>query len=149
MEMWQTNSDVAENKYNELFNNSFDNIVDFVQLHYFTKRDDTEFWKSTKSIIEPTEFNRETLEVFKKCMPSWVYFTDSFTMFKQQNWIQVMAGLELFDNATINKLYYNNYTQQHISSVVEPALTKRKYERETDAFIEHDALLQQNKIYVN
>jgi hypothetical protein len=149
LEYWETSPQVAADKYNELFTNSFNNIVDFVQLHYFTKRNDSEFWKASSHIITKTDFNKETLDIFSKQMPSWVYFNDCFKMFKQQNWIQVMAGLELFDKQNIAKSFYDNYTESQIYNDAITVLQNTAYIRSKDAYIEHIELLKQNKIYVN
>jgi tryptophan halogenase len=149
IEYWQVDPEIAAKKYNELFINSFDNIVDFVQLHYFTKRNDSEFWKASQSIITKTPFNEETLDIFKNQMPSWVYFTDAFTMFKQQNWIQVLAGIGLVNKQEIAKTFYNNYSQNQIESNVISVLQHNAMIRAKDAYIEHAELLKQNKIYVN
>ena len=35
------------------------NIIDFIQIHYLVKRDDTEFWKWVKTNIKLTDFNKE------------------------------------------------------------------------------------------
>lgn len=147
-EYWETSPQTAADKYNELFSNSFDNIVDFVQLHYFTKRNDSEFWKAAPNIITKTEFNEETLDIFSKQLPSWVYFTDSFTMFKQHNWIQVMAGLEMFDKESISKSFNDNFSQRQIHKDASSVIEAEAQVKMKDAYIEHRVLLDQNKIYL-
>lgn len=100
--MWQPGSKIIEDTYNRHFSAVVANIVDFVQLHYITKRDDTEFWRWCKSNIELTDFNQQTLEEFKRVLPTSQFFGDSpYNMFGPQSWIMVMQGLDLFDTNSI------------------------------------------------
>lgn len=81
------------------------NIIDFVQLHYFTNRNDSEFWKWAKHNIKKTPFVEEYLDDFKSNGVGLLAFDGYFTMFKSLNWMQVMHGLHLFDNAKIKEQY--------------------------------------------
>jgi tryptophan halogenase len=94
---------IVEKRYNELFDKVFDNIVDFIQIHYITKRDDTAFWKEKP--FELTDFNKETLPVFKKSMPTFNFFDNSFTLYRENNWIMVLYGLGFFNTDSIKKLW--------------------------------------------
>jgi tryptophan halogenase len=87
--------------YNKKVNIMFDNIVDFIQIHYLTKRDDTDFWKNLE--FKLTDFNQNTLPLFKKKMPCAQFFDDNLNLFKHDNWIKVMYGLDLFDKEAINR----------------------------------------------
>lgn len=148
LEYWQVDQEYARKQYNKIFIDSFDNIVDFVQLHYFTKRNDSEFWKASEDIIKKTSFNEDTLELFKQQVPSLVNFSDCFKMFKQGNWIQVMAGLDLLDKTSIAKTFYANYSNQQIE-FVNSALEKDEQFKRNTSYISHAELLKQNKIYIN
>lgn len=81
----------VENIYNRQINEMFDNIVDFVQLHYITKRNDSEFWKGMN--LKLTDFNQDTFKLFKHRMPSPQFFEEPLKMFKHDNWTKVMYGL--------------------------------------------------------
>ena len=83
-------------KYNEDFEGVAKNIIDFVQLHYITKRDDTDFWRACKD-LKLTEFNQQTLEYFKKTGPSSTFFTKPYLLFRDVNWLLVMHGLRMLD----------------------------------------------------
>jgi len=120
----------AQQNYNRKITKVFENTVDFVQLHYFTNRKDTEFWKSTSS-IKKTDFNEETFEVFKTNIPNWTYFDNQYCLFNQYNWIMVMAGLGLLDRKKyiedFNRLPYESKMQADVKLDVyfsrqEPAL---------------------------
>lgn len=103
-------NDLVAKQYNTTFTKVFQNIVDFVQIHYFTKRSDTDFWNFCQSIPK-TEFNQDTLEHFKENIPLWVYFKHPYTLFDHINWISIMYGLEQIDRkkyiANWNNLPYN------------------------------------------
>lgn len=100
---YEKGNESAANLYNQEFEEVAKNIIDFVQLHYVTKRNDSNFWKEIKS-LKLTDFNLEHLERFKRTLPQVASFAKPFLMFKDQNWLQVMHGLEMFNKDEINKL---------------------------------------------
>jgi tryptophan halogenase len=80
-------SDVDE--YNEQTNREIEHIRDFIVLHYHvTERDDTPFWRATRSMEIPASLQhridlfRETGRVFR--VPN--------ELFAENSWIQVMLG---------------------------------------------------------
>lgn len=94
--LYEPNSNAVQESYNRKFEKVFENTVDFVQLHYFTKRNDSEFWKNSHN-IKKTDFNEATLELFKKKIPLWTDFTTPYALFNNFNWIMVLNGLEIID----------------------------------------------------
>lgn len=101
-------------KYNGVVDDMMSNILDFIQLHYFTERNDTEFWRWCKNEMTMTDFNKENLEVFKKNFVNQTLLpedstTSSFRIYDCLNWIQVMHGLRMFDTASIKALYEKHY----------------------------------------
>jgi tryptophan halogenase len=104
---WSKGQDKTAEKYNIQFSKVSQNIIDFVQLHYFTKRDDSNFWKSCKQDIKITDFNKETLDYLKHSIPLRSHFTEPFILFTEQNWIQIMYGLGLSNIESISKLWMN------------------------------------------
>ncbi len=102
---WAPGSTVVEKKYNQTMDSMFSNIVDFIQLHYFTKRNDTPFWKDVE--FEMTDFNKETLETFKHSMPSVHLFDTPYNMFRSSNWTNVMYGLGMFNTESIKRCWMN------------------------------------------
>ena len=145
LEGWMVDRNVSE-RYNQMFTECFDNIVDFVQLHYITKRNDTEFWRALPSMMTHTDFVRDHLDKFKKTFPQPYDFKGKTIMFDAPNWAQVMAGLELFDRDFIK----TKLSETH-NDVIENNL--KKYEDyltavQNESYIMHDALLNQNNIVV-
>lgn len=108
----RTDGGKTANRYNLLVDKIAKNVIDFIQLHYFTKRSDSEFWNWCKSNIKMTDFNTETLEYFKNSWPNQHHFNDPMLMFTQINWIPVMHGLRMFNIDLIKQnfdTYLSNY----------------------------------------
>jgi len=95
----------TSNRYNKQVHDIAQNVIDFIQLHYFTQRTDSEFWQWCKSNIKLTEFNYETLDYFKHNWVNQHYFNEPLLMFTQINWIQVMHGLRMFNSQRIKKIF--------------------------------------------
>jgi len=56
-------------------------------------------------MITLTDFNKETLEVFKHTMPNKFNLEENYFMFRAPNWIQVMHGLGMFNQDSIKKMW--------------------------------------------
>lgn len=145
---WESDPTISE-QYNKQFTSCFNNIVDFVQLHYFTKRKDSPFWRSIQDMIVKTDFNNEHLERFKRSLPNSTYFYNNiFNMFSANNFTQVMDGLDLFDR---------DYIRTHLATTYSDKLVQQelnKYNNYLDelkkaSYIDHKVLLEQNNIVVN
>jgi hypothetical protein len=144
--LWELDRKYAE-KYNSDFTRSFDNIVDFVQLHYMTKRNDTLFWRTLPEMMTKTDFIKEHLEVFKKTLPNQSLFMAEYNMFQSPNWAQVMNGLELLDTKHIS---------DKLIRVSGEEVLRESYGRynqyldevQKGSYLEHKVLLDQNRIVV-
>jgi len=103
---WTKGSDIIEKRYNQTFNQVAENILDFVQLHYITQRNDTEFWRWCKHDMPLTDFNHETLDYFKTNFVNYNFFhRNQYELFDELDWIQVMHGLQLFNINSIKEKY--------------------------------------------
>ena len=100
---YQRDNQSIIDQYNEEFEIVAKNIIDFVQLHYITKRNDTEFWRSCKD-LKLTEFNAKTLEFFKKSGPNPNFFARPYVLFRDINWLLVMHGLQMLDVENIKSI---------------------------------------------
>ena len=121
---WHRNDTATAKHYNKIFDEVMTNILDFIQLHYFTERNDTEFWRWCKHNIKVTDFNKETLDFFKRHTPHPHYFNQPMLMFTHLSYTQVMHGLRMFDTASIK----DKYDRQ----------MKKYYEINQDIFDEND-----------
>jgi len=86
--------DYAQRTFNKLSDELLENIVEFVQLHYMTPREDTDFWKSVKNLPKFPSLE-EKLEIWKNKFPSVSEFPSRTVMFKESNYIVVLHGLGL------------------------------------------------------
>jgi len=94
--------DYAERTYNQENTELIENILDFVALHYITRRNDTVFWKSTHTLPK-TDSLAEKLEIFKHKFPGKGDFENRRVMFKEANWILVMHGLGLIPKSVAQR----------------------------------------------
>ena len=79
-------------------------ILDFLYLHYLTKRDDSAFWKEFRSATTMPESVKDRLNLWKESPPGSIRY-EGHKMFGTDNWLQVADGLELLDQqASINRL---------------------------------------------
>ena len=92
--------------YNDLIEKILLNIRDFVVLHYVTNKENTQFWKDVKNADLP-ETLQEQLTHWKHHLPIFEDFieTGSYALFKDPHYIQVLAGLKLFDQESILREY--------------------------------------------
>jgi tryptophan halogenase len=136
---WETDDSVTSDQYNIEFENVCKNIIDFVQLHYFTKRNDSEFWKSCNELTK-TDFNKETLELFKKTLPNHVFFTKPFLMFRDQNWLMVMHGLGMFDREKVKSFF--DFQNEDIKFAANDSIAKFKEWESHQKFVSHRQALE-------
>ena len=145
LEHWLLDRSVSK-IYNEEFIKCFDNIVDFVQLHYITKRNDTTFWKELPSMMEHTDFIKENLGIFKKSLPQFYNFQGRYIMFSAPNWAQVMAGLDIYDKEFLKDRLFETHGDVRESNLKQ--YDDYLFRLEGDPYIEHKELLRQNNIVV-
>ena len=97
------------NLYNKIIKNNTDETLNFIRLHYITKRKDTDFWKNYNndyklpdSLEKKLEYIREgTLKKFN---------TDTIQAplsFQLSSYLQVCNGLRLFEKSINVKGYEN------------------------------------------
>ena len=109
---WERGDTVTINHYNKQFDEVMFNILDFIQLHYFTERTDTEFWRWCKNSIKMTDFNAEHLETFKKNFINQLALSsNNYNIFDILDWAQVMHGLRMFDTENIRQIYETRHAQ--------------------------------------
>jgi tryptophan halogenase len=85
--------DANINNYNTYFGRMFDDIKDLIQIHYITKREDTEFWKYCKYDMKRTEKVSEILEMCKHRSPSVQDFNMYHGVGNWGVWCWTLAGL--------------------------------------------------------
>ena len=108
------NEKVLHNSYNEDMGIMWDEVRDFIVLHYISKRKDTEFWKEASSVERRSEQLKERLEKWKYRMPRTVDYSKKNNFYPRIDnglWYQICMGMNIL-NSKIAKDeldYYNLY----------------------------------------
>jgi tryptophan halogenase len=92
--------------YNKDVNDIMTNIRDFVILHYITNKTNTQFWKDVSQIELPDSL-KENLEKWRTNLPIADDFNSqtAYVLFRDAHYLQVLAGLDLFDREKIKQEY--------------------------------------------
>lgn len=130
---------VTANTYNKDMHEISTNIIDFIQLHYFTKRGDSAFWKWAKNEIKLTDFNAEHLEYFKNYSVHARCFQNDMKLFGQLNYLQVMHGLGLFNFEKIKNVY-ETHLKNYDPIIALNKLQGDEWESHMEKFKHRDAL---------
>jgi len=126
--------------YNTMITDIAKNIVDFIQLHYFTERNDTAFWQWCKTNIKLTEFNRDYLDYFKKQGVNPQYFNTPLILFGHMNYIQIMHALRMF-NTDIQKDRYQKHMSKKYDPIVQSILDEdRRYMTDVPSWSHREAI---------
>ncbi|NTS78660.1 tryptophan 7-halogenase [Catenovulum sp. SM1970] len=89
--------EVRQKQYNEIFVNRWDNIIDFIKLHYcLTKRTDTEFWREQTMPENIPGSLLEKLEAWKHYAVSEGDFPNKYDIFGLASWQYILYGLEFY-----------------------------------------------------
>ena len=134
-----TDNSVVE--YNKEFLSIMDNIRDFILLHYLCGKNNTEFWKSVSQIEIPSSLG-QNISKWRHHLPLELDFEgqSKFKLFGAQNYIIVMAGLGLFDRASIKSEYDN--TAEWLKQQTEIVFMKEQEAETTAKLISHKDLLR-------
>lgn len=94
------------NSYNKACNDIFENIRDFLFLHYITKKNTSIFWRDVQKLDFP-ETLAVNLKKWKNKLPIKEDFNSlsSYVLFNDANFIVVMSGLNLFNRTKIREEY--------------------------------------------
>lgn len=90
-------------RYNEFVNRFFDDIKDLIQIHYMTKREDTEFWKNYKYEVPKTDNVQSILDVCKHRSPSMLDFNFYHGSGNWGVWCWTLIGLGIITKETALK----------------------------------------------
>ena len=94
--------------YNRRTRKIYDDIKDFIVLHYMGGRDDSEFWKYIKTGVTQTEYVKELLEMVKSRIPSFRDFPPENDHAGWPLYSYVMEGINLLDKSkSLNEINFN------------------------------------------
>ena len=122
--------------YNKSIQDIFENIRDFVVLHYVTKKQNTEFWKECASIKLPDSL-QDRLDIWKYKLPIQEDFNNlsDYILYNEQNFTLVMHGLDLFDRNSIKKEY--DSCSAAMKDEVEQIILNRQYNETNTKYMSH------------
>ena len=124
------------NLFNTIVGNNMEDTLNFVYLHYLTKRKDSDFWNKFRENYPPPKKLESMLDIIKT--GNLRYFnTESVTTtgnFPLNSYLQVCEGLGIFEN-DVNIKQYENIVPQ-------PADYKRTVDQLYDQAIKHNEFLK-------
>lgn len=106
--------------YNKKTNDILENIRDFIVLHYMVSKQNSKFWKDIQSIEAPPHLKSNLLRWSNNLPIKEDIGTTEYVLFFEQNWTNILYGLDLFNTESIG-LEYNQISQVH-KTMVDQAL---------------------------
>ena len=115
------------NNYNSRLDRVFDNVLNMVQIHYLTKRNDSKFWKEKPFNL--TSFNKEKIELFSYGFIDYSNFDAAphDLLFSPTNFYHVLQGMDIISKEKIQykhkllsssesqlKEEYEDYIENHL-----------------------------------
>ena len=93
-----------EESYNRDISNYWDNIRDFIILHYRSTRNDTEFWKEASSDKRLSNNLKSMLDIWKHRPPK----DEDYGLFSKLAlgntlWLQILLGMNLLDKNMVKR----------------------------------------------
>lgn len=95
-------------RYNDFISNLFDDFKDLLQIHYMTKRDDSDFWKFIKNDLQITERVKYMIEMTKYRSPSMFDLEMYHGAAGWGVWCWTMIGLGYLDKELAENTLKNN-----------------------------------------
>lgn len=129
------------NKYNLKVDAIFENIKDFVFLHYVTNRDDSQFWQDQKNIKFPSQLKRN-LDKWQTRLPTDKDFTETTdkVLFLASNFLIVLYSLGLLNERAIKKQL--SYLPSNILMNSKQELENMKLAIHNTPKISHDTVIR-------
>ena len=120
------NLDIARNKYNTHISQLVDEFRDLIQMHYMTKREDTEFWKYCKYSLEKTDNVKYTIDMSKHMCLSYLDFASWHGSAGWGVWGWTLAGLGHITKETADKTLKNFCMYDNSKKVYEQIIKSSK-----------------------
>jgi tryptophan halogenase len=124
------NNTVMQDRYNKSMTSVWDDIKDFIVMHYITPRKDTEFWIEASSEKRRSEELKNKLAVWKTRMPRTTDYkgrlNDNFYDLGNTLWMQVLLGMKLLDP----KIAKDELTQFGLNGIAKMHYDIRKMQTE-------------------
>ncbi len=110
-------------RFNTILANRYEEILDFVNLHYcLTRRQDTPFWREVRKAERVTERLRDKLSFWALKPPSQSDFDDHFRLFSYQSYEYILYGMNFLGTDGSGRPPLP--VPPHVAKVVEAARTR-------------------------
>jgi tryptophan halogenase len=129
-------------EYNSYMSAVCDDTADFLQFHYFTKRNDTEFWKKVTNNPIKSKHLVENIESFSK--GNGFVSTTHTNVFVESSYMLVGNGIEYFD-----KNFFMEYYKKYANKEIIENIHKRNLENIKTVIKESTDLVSSLKILKN
>tara|TARA_Y100000287_G_scaffold172970_1_gene160628 strand:+ start:373 stop:1887 length:1515 start_codon:yes stop_codon:yes gene_type:complete len=103
---------------NEHINDIFDNISDYIQSHYLTKREDTPFWKEIKYNLKLTKNLKKYLKIWENRLPMETDIICPWGLFSAVNYIPILHGLKWINIEKIKNEYENSGVDNSLNTML-------------------------------
>jgi tryptophan halogenase len=120
--------------YNRHMTALYDDIKDFIVLHYLGNKENSEFWNYCKKTDIATDRVKEILEISKTRMLTEKDVPNPFNSLSYRAWNHVLAGLGKFDNI---KSQVDSNTESRYNKWLHDVLLKAKSYKTLQEVIDH------------
>jgi tryptophan halogenase len=139
----KTLTDFNINLFNKHFAETIDDYRDLIQMHYITRREDSEFWKYMKYELEITDRNKAVLDLCKIRVPSFKDFSETVSASGWGVWSWLLAGLGHISNEVVDDTIYNANLKMDLEKMYKDM--ESKYKRVPEIFYTHNEFLDDIK----
>ena len=101
------NNQLSQNSYNQVISNNLDSAMNFVYLHYLTKRQDSDFWINFKKNNSIPDNLQNIINLYENGNLRYtdLHYTNKFSYFNLYSWLTIFEGLEFNKKNKNNKFW--------------------------------------------
>ena len=89
--------------YNKLISDTCKTTTDFLQFHYITDRNDSDFWKDYQKTTTLSPKMKQRLQNWKRRTPNTMDTDNMFTQFEEHSWFAVATGNGIIDQSVYER----------------------------------------------
>lgn len=127
-------------EYNLKFRKRFEDIVDFLRLHYITERSDSEFWQKCKTLPNSDRLGN-ILKITQKRILHYEDVKDSH--FELASWLSILRGVNIL-NSDVSARHIDN---NHLAALIDMYVDfKKKIDQTSSKSVDHYKFIQSVKL---
>jgi tryptophan halogenase len=128
-------------RYNEVMGTLVDEYKDLIRIHYYNKRNDSEFWKFCNNELPMSDFVKNIIEICQYRSPSTFDFSSYNGSSGWGVWCWTLYGLDTLSKPavfnTLKKYSLIHYTKQLHTKIIQRADTGAKLLQTQEEFIKN------------